>query len=148
MAAPGRRTGFDGQLAAALLGGLVFWAGLWWWSRQVFDLSWPLREPLRFALPAIVYPVLEEIIFRGGVQAFLLRFRQGQVRWRGVTGANAVTSVLFSAAHLFSHATPWAAGTLFPSLVFGYFRDRDGSLVLPIALHVFYNAGYFLLFAH
>jgi membrane protease YdiL (CAAX protease family) len=34
---------------------------------------------------------------------------------------------------------------LLPSLLYGYFRDRHGSVYPAIALHVFYNAGYFLL---
>jgi len=146
VATPGRRTGLDGQLAAALLGGVVFWAALWWWSRPEVDPGWPVREPLRFALLAIVYPVLEEIVFRGGLQVLLLKSRLGQRRWRGVTGANAGTSVVFSVAHLVSHTAVWAAALVIPSLVFGYFRDRDASLVIPIALHIYYNAGYFLLF--
>jgi membrane protease YdiL (CAAX protease family) len=35
----------------------------------------------------------------------------------------------------------------FPSLVFGLFKDRTQRLLAPILLHVFYNAGYFWLFA-
>jgi membrane protease YdiL (CAAX protease family) len=38
-----------------------------------------------------------------------------------------------------------AAGVLLPALLFGYFRDRHDSVLPAIALHVFYNAGYFLL---
>jgi membrane protease YdiL (CAAX protease family) len=34
--------------------------------------------------------------------------------------------------------------TVVPSLVFGYFRDRYDSVVPGAALHVFYNAGWFL----
>jgi membrane protease YdiL (CAAX protease family) len=34
-----------------------------------------------------------------------------------------------------------------PSLVFGYFRERYGSIAPGAVLHVFYNAGYFLLVA-
>jgi membrane protease YdiL (CAAX protease family) len=33
-----------------------------------------------------------------------------------------------------------------PSRVFGFFRDRTGRLVAPIVLHIFYNAGFLLLF--
>jgi len=34
----------------------------------------------------------------------------------------------------------------FPSLVFGYFKDRTGRLTAPILLHIFYNAGFLWLF--
>jgi membrane protease YdiL (CAAX protease family) len=49
------------------------------------------------------------------------------------------------AAHALTHPPEWAAAMLFPSLVFGYFRDRYRSVVPAAALHVFYNAGWFLL---
>ena len=40
---------------------------------------------------------------------------------------------------------PLASLTLFPSLLFGVLRDRSGSVFPPIALHIIYNAGYFML---
>jgi membrane protease YdiL (CAAX protease family) len=61
--------------------------------------------------------------------------------------ANLITSAVFAIAHLYGHSPPWALATFFPSLVFGLFRDRYNSLSAPIALHVFYNAGYFSLVA-
>ena len=64
---------------------------------------------------------------------------------RGFTLANLATSVLFTALHFVSHPPLWAAGVLLPSLLYGYFRDRHDSVYPAIALHVFYNAGYFLL---
>ncbi len=45
-----------------------------------------------------------------------------------------------------SHGPLWAALVFFPSLVFGFFKDRTKHLVAPVILHVFYNAGYFWLF--
>jgi membrane protease YdiL (CAAX protease family) len=105
-----------------------------------------MREPLRFAVPALIYPILEEIVFRGGLQTFLLRYPRGRARWGGFTLANILTSAVFAALHLFPHAPLWSAATFLPSVVFGYFRDRHSSLLSPIALHVFYNSGYFWLF--
>ncbi len=48
-------------------------------------------------------------------------------------------------AHLAAQAPALAAATFCPSLVFGYFRDRYDSIAPGAALHVFYNAGWFLL---
>lgn len=127
-------------MAAAL-----FWVALGWWHVPVFDWMWPLREPMRFLVPALVYPVLEEIVFRGGLQGLLLRYPRYGVSWKGVTLANVIASLAFVAAHMFVHDPLWAVATLVPSLVFGYFFDRHASLASPIALHVFYNAGYFWL---
>ena len=53
--------------------------------------------------------------------------------------------LVFTALHFVNHPPPWAAAVLLPSLLFGYFRDRHGSVLPAIVLHVFYNAGYFLL---
>lgn len=91
-----------------------------------------------------VYPVLEEIIFRGGVQAALLH----RCSWRvaGVSMANAVTSILFALTHLYAHSPPWALATLGPSMLFGIFYERHGQrLGAPITLHCMANAAYFLL---
>ena len=136
----------DAHLGAAFVAAPAFWAGLWWWNSPPLDLSWILREPLGFAIPAFVYPILEEIVFRGGLQTFLLRYSRGGANWRGFSLANIATSAVFAALHLFSHSLLWSVATFLPSVVFGYFRDRHSSLVSPIALHVFYNSGYFWLF--
>lgn len=39
-----------------------------------------------------------------------------------------VTSALFAGAHLVAHDPALAAATFFPSIVFGYFRGRCGSI--------------------
>jgi hypothetical protein len=48
--------------------------------------------------------------------------------------------------HLWSHPAGWAAAVIVPSLVFGYVRDRYQSVYPSIVLHLYYNAGYALLF--
>ena len=142
-----RNTVSDKKLAVDIHGGVLLWIGLWWWRQPIIDLSWPLHAPLRFILPVVIYPLLEEIIFRGGVQPFLLKYSLGQFSRNGVTLANLTTSIIFAFTHFLVHGTILAAATFFPSLAFGYFRDRYGSLTLPIVLHSFYNCGYVLLFA-
>jgi uncharacterized protein len=132
----------DPLLLAALGAALPVWAVLVAWHGAP-QPDWILRDPARFVLFALVYPVLEELAFRGLVQGELLR------RWPRRLGvlsaANAATSVLFATAHVLLRPSWLSAGTLLPSLVFGYFRERHGSLAAPIALHVFYNSGFLLL---
>lgn len=96
-------------------------------------------------LLVLVYPVLEELVFRGLVQGWLLARLPGR-SVGPVSAANLVTSGLFAAMHLFFRHPLWAAGALVPSLVFGHFRERHRTVITPIALHCWYNAGYFLLF--
>jgi len=99
----------------------------------------------------VVYPVAEELVFRGLMQDWVRNLPWGQAQFVGITCANGITSVLFVGCHFFSHPPLAAASVLAPSLVFGYFRDRYSGqipmhLLSPMLLHVWYNAGYFLLF--
>jgi membrane protease YdiL (CAAX protease family) len=120
---------------------------LWWWNGPLaLSLAWPLHTPMIFLLVALIYPVLEELVFRGALQGALYRQPWGRRSLGQVSLANLLTSLVFAGFHLFYHAPLWAALVLFPSLIFGYFRDRYQSVVPAIVLHVFYNAGYFWLF--
>jgi membrane protease YdiL (CAAX protease family) len=49
--------------------------------------------------------------------------------------------------HFINHPPFWALAVFFPSLVFGYFRDRCDSVVPAITLHILYNFGYFVAVA-
>lgn len=128
----------------ALALGPLAWGVLLAWLGPGRPAAW-LERPglllwLGFALPA-----LEELAFRGGVQDALGRLT-GR-RLGPLSLANLGTSVLFAALHLVAHPPLWAAAVFFPSLVFGWSRERCACLAAPIALHAFYNSGYFLLLA-
>jgi uncharacterized protein len=129
-----------------LLAAPLFWLALYFATRPGIDLLWPAGAPGKFLSLAIAYPVLEELAFRGFLQGWLADTAWGARQWRGLSVANIVSSVAFAVAHGFAHPWQWAASTFFPSLVFGFFRDRYRRLRVPIALHVFYNGGYYWLF--
>lgn len=134
----------DPLFFAAVAAALLYWLALYLITQPDIDAGWPIREPLRFLYPALLYPVVEEWIFRGFVQEFAHR----QLRpWRlgPLTHANILTSLLFTALHFINHPPLAAAMVFIPSLVFGFFKDRSGRLAAPIALHIFYNSGYFWL---
>ena len=85
-------------------------------------------------------PVLEELVFRGLLQGWLLQQPSvAQRNYAGISLANALTSGVFAAAHLLREPWPWAAATLLPSLVFGVARERSGGVIAPIVLHMAYN---------
>lgn len=90
-------------------------------------------------------PLFEELLFRGIVQGYLLQSMARQKTWFGLSISNLLTSFLFSLAHLVNHSILWSLLVFVPSLGFGFVRDRFGSVYPSIALHAFYNAGYFLL---
>lgn len=122
------------------------WAALYMVLGAPLDLAWPLQRPYVFFQLVLVYPVFEELVFRGLLQGGLARRLPGSLIGP-VSRANALTSLIFAASHLLYHAPLWAALAFVPSLVFGWARDRYRSLAAPMLLHVWYNLGYFLLFA-
>lgn len=95
---------------------------------------------------ALLMPVVEELLFRGVLQGWLLERSWGARRAFGLSNANLLTSGVFSVVHLLNHPPLWALGVWFPSLVFGYFRERHHSVLPGILLHSVYNAGYFWWF--
>ena len=114
-----------------------FWLILCWY--QPVDIS---IEPLVFIKMVLLYPILEETLFRGMVQPALARRLSGQ--FLNLSLANIVASGIFALTHLVNHDPVWAMVTFFPSLVFGFSQDRYKALQAPITLHCYYNAGYFL----
>jgi membrane protease YdiL (CAAX protease family) len=141
------RLAHDRQFAAALAAGPVAWIALAAALNVPPNPGWVLADPVRAAALVVAWPLLEEALFRGGLQPALLRTPWGVREAWGVTTATVATSVAFAAAHLVTQSPEWAAAAFVPSLVFGHFRERYGSIVPGAALHVFYNAGYFLLVA-
>jgi membrane protease YdiL (CAAX protease family) len=135
----------DPLFFAAVAAALLYWLGLYLLTRPEVDAAWPLREPLRFVYPALLYPVVEEWVFRGLVQDVCHR-RLRPWRLGPLSHANILTSLLFTALHFINHPPLAAALVFIPSLVFGFFKDRTGQLGAPVALHIFYNSGYFWIF--
>ena len=120
-----------------------------WGSNTNVSFALPPRlldaQPWQFARLVFVYPILEEYIFRGWLQPAFDR-HLGRRVLPLVTVSNIVVSMLFALAHLIYHPPVMALATFFPSLVFGHLRDRYRHIAPCVALHVYYNAGYFSLF--
>jgi len=95
---------------------------------------------------SLLMPVLEEIVFRGGIQSALYGRQIFRKSWFGISIANLLTSVVFAAMHLISQPPLWAALVFVPSLAFGWARDRYISVVPGIILHSVYNAGFVWFF--
>jgi len=90
---------------------------------------------------AFVQPVVEELVFRGALQGYLLD--RGWVRRIGpISMANLGTTGAFVALHFMAQPPAWAIAVAAPSLVFGHMRERFGSVLPAMALHSIYNAGF------
>jgi membrane protease YdiL (CAAX protease family) len=135
---------FDWHLGAAFLAAPFYWWLLAMWTDAAVGGTAP--DPRQLLLVGLVYPVLEELVFRGALQGWLRKQEWGTRQQSGMTLANLVTSAVFAAAHVLQRASIGAAAVFVPGLIFGYFRDRYGNLYASIALHIFYNSGLLLLF--
>lgn len=133
----------DRAYLAALLAAPVFWALLYLVGAPI-SAEKPALKP--FLLIVLAYPVLEEIVFRGGLQSMLLaRPMFGKTHFK-ISRANIVTSIMFAAMHLINQPPLFAAGVFIPSLIFGWAWERHHTLLSPMLLHVLYNAGFVYLF--
>lgn len=100
---------------------------------------------MTFASLALLQPVVEELLFRGWMQGRLASTRYGSRSVAGISNANLVTTIAFVLIHFVNQPPLWALGVIFPSLLFGYFRDRSGSVWPAIVLHVVFNSAFFAL---
>lgn len=146
METPRARPNFlqDRLFWAALVVALPFWALFLWIQPRPYQFSQIQAHWNAALMIVLVYPVLEEIVFRGALQGFLLR--KLPYRLPGPFSlANIITSIVFALMHGIVWATAWSLLVVLPSLVYGYFRDRSGGITASMLLHAFYNAGFFLV---
>jgi hypothetical protein len=152
-----------GALAALAVAAVVFpffAAAFWAWGELLPSLPSALARaaapyghrprfapalPGGFATLAVVQVLVialpEEMFYRGFVQTAWARGAPE----RGVTVLGArlgrgfvATQALFALGHLVV-LQPWRLGTFFPGLLFGWLRERTGSVAAPVALHALSN---------
>jgi membrane protease YdiL (CAAX protease family) len=95
--------------------------------------------PAAWVALLVIAPVLEEIVFRAGLQEQLLRRLQAK-HAADAFAANALTAFAFAAAHLAVHASVLAALTAVPALLIGHVYQQQRRLAPCIALHALFNA--------
>ena len=126
---------------AIIIGVVVVWGG----SRVLQSSVIPVQlQPWILFQFILLFPLLEELLFRGLLQGSIARRLPGKLG--PLSRANIITSVLFVLAHLINQPPLWAVAVFIPSLVFGYFRDRYNHLLPSSLLHIIYNSAYYLLF--
>lgn len=91
----------------------------------------------RLAALLMVAPILEETVFRAGIQEALLR------RWQGLPHlANTVTALAFGASHALVRGDPAAFAVALPALLIGAVYQRTGRLLNCMGLHAAMNAAW------
>lgn len=94
------------------------------------------------ALRLLVFaPLLEELIFRRGLQEALLR-RSPPATRQGAFFANVITATLFALCHLALQPGALSALTLFPALAIGGLYQRTRRLTPCVAAHAAMNAAW------
>jgi membrane protease YdiL (CAAX protease family) len=90
---------------------------------------------LALALPlTLLFPVFEEIAFRGMVQSAFRRIE------KGVAGPVLSTALLFTLLHVTPSLDPWPSINLFLlAVTLSVLRAGTGSLLPSMALHITYN---------
>ncbi|NKQ40608.1 MAG: JDVT-CTERM system CAAX-type protease [Sulfurovum sp.] len=119
----------------------VLYAKLFGYSAE--SIFWLFDDTRSLIFLIILYPIIEELAFRGLIQSFIsAKTKHAEFFW-GITWANILTSVLFALMHLVYHTPIWAILVFFPSLIFGYFKDKYDIVLPSIFLHMFYNLCFF-----
>ncbi len=99
------------------------------WAMAPTDAVWLL----------VVAPVLEETVFRAGLQEELLRSARLRAA-AGAVSANVFTAFAFASVHLALQPGLLAALTVLPALFIGAVYQRQRRLVPCIAMHALFNA--------
>lgn len=91
----------DQQAWAVLAAALFFVLSLAWFYQQGVQWQWPIQHPKVFLLLVLVYPILEELIFRGWLQGVMLNYSWGRWYVSCLSFSNLLCSIIFV---LFHHA--------------------------------------------
>lgn len=98
-------------------------------SKAYFSTPYPV---LLFFVIIFIYPLFEEVLFRG----FL--FKSLEISEIGGTGAVIITSFFWSILHI--QYNFWIILVIFlAGIIFGMSRLKTGSLYLPLTLHILQN---------
>ena len=110
-------------------------------GRPAFHPRLPDGLPLLALVQVLVVALPEELFYRGWMQTCWARTAPGA----GVTVLGARlgrgflwTQLLFAAGHLVT-LQPWRIATFFPGLLFGWLRERTGSIAAPVVVHALSN---------
>lgn len=100
------------------------------WRLEPIGMSFIMSQFLGAALP-------EEVFYRGYLQS---EFNRVWVPMRTVMGARwgrslVVTSALFALGHVIIEFSPVRLAVFFPSIVFGWLRERTDGLLAPVLFH-------------
>jgi hypothetical protein len=124
-----------------------------WWALFRFGFGAAFRpQPLKSPFGLVAWQLLgvalpEEVFFRGYVQGRLNILLGRNWRFPGtrVGPGLFITSVIFALSHYLTQPAPVRLLVLFPGLLFGYMRERSGSVAAPVIVHAAANCAFLTL---
>ena len=128
-----------------MIGAPVVWSGIVWIFGFGLDFDSFARASFRTVAILLIFPVLEEIVFRGLIQDYLSNKTTDWDSFLGITWANWLTTLLFCVTHLVTRSMLVASLVIVPSLLLGALRDRGFSIKALAAIHLYWNGGVYLL---
>jgi membrane protease YdiL (CAAX protease family) len=87
----------------------------------------------------LLYPLVEEIVFRGLFQHQLNKLKWARRIFLYTSVSNYVVSVCFALLHFLIFINFLALLVFIPSIVLGYFYNKTSSVAPSFILHSFYN---------
>ena len=124
------------------------WFVLWWHPAKTFSLVYPgsVFDEVLGQLVVIALP--EEAFYRGYLQSSLDRLwgskpgalsRSFKLFGAQIGWSIPVTSAVFALGHLMTEPNPQRLAVFFPSLLFGWLRNKTGGIGAAILLHAMAN---------
>jgi uncharacterized protein len=114
--------------------------------RMRVAFRWPHDFPLHVVDQVLVVALPEEFFYRGYLQQRLKVQLGPGPRVLGIRAGRAflLTQVLFALGHLVE-PYPWRLAVFFPALLFGWLRERTGTLLSGILYHAICNLAVLVL---
>lgn len=111
-----------------------------------FSAKWSSNDIGRFLQITVLASLVEEIVFRGFVYHLLEKIKFFREDSWFITKRNLLVSLLNSVARGVVVAPIWFRASLLPSLIFGYARERFGTVTAPLLIHLNFTVWYYLFF--
>ena len=116
------------------------WAQVRWLGRS-FAWTWPPEFAQTVLVQTLAIALPEEVFFRGYLQGRLNSvFGRRWRLWGAELGPGLfLAALVFVLCHLLIYVTWLRVAILFPALLFGWMRERTGSLFAPVLFHALSN---------
>lgn len=126
---------------------LVYWLYRSWWFHLPVHIDFPRGWLLLLLYHLLCVALPEEVFYRGYMQSRINRALPRTLRLfgAGVGFGWLYTALLFALGHFIISLRPESLATFFPGLLFGWLRERTGSVTTSTFFHALCNATVLML---